>query len=128
MAGYVVNIEEKTMDNNFFREVLFTAQNVQLVVMSLGPGEEIGLETHDDGDQFIRVEAGKGIAILDGEEHDLEDGSAVVIPAGVQHNIINSSSQQSLKLYTIYSPPEHPDGTVNKDKAEALAYEKEHHQ
>jgi len=127
MAGYVINIEEKTVDNNFFREVLFTAQRVQLVVMSLGPGEEIGLETHDDGDQFIRVEAGKGIAILDGEEHDLEDGSAVVIPAGVQHNIINSSPQQSLKLYTIYSPPEHPDGTVNKDKAEALAYEKEHH-
>ena len=127
MAGYVINIEEKTLDNNFFREVLFTAQNVQLVVMSLGPGEEIGLETHDDGDQFIRVEAGKGIAILDGEEHDLEDGSAVVIPAGVQHNIINNSPQQPLKLYTIYSPPEHPDGTVNKDKAEALAYEKEHH-
>jgi len=127
MAGYVINIEEKTVDNNFFREVLFTAQRVQLVVMSLRPGEEIGLETHDDGDQFIRVEAGKGIAILDGEEHDLEDGSAVVIPAGVQHNIINSSPQQSLKLYTIYSPPEHPDGTVNKDKAEALAYQKEHH-
>ena len=127
MAGYVINIEEKTVDNNFFREVLFTAQRVQLVVMSLRPGEEIGLETHDDGDQFIRVEAGKGIAILDGEEHDLEDGSAVVIPAGVQHNIINNSPQQTLKLYTIYSPPEHPDGTVNKDKAEALAYEKEHH-
>ena len=127
MAGYVINIEEKTVDNNFFREVLFTAQRVQLVVMSLRPGEEIGLETHDDGDQFIRVEAGKGIAILDGEEHDLKDGSAVVIPAGVQHNIINNSPQQPLKLYTIYSPPEHPDGTVNKDKAEALAYEKEHH-
>jgi len=127
MAGYVINIEEKTVDNNFFREVLFTAQRVQLVVMSLRPGEEIGLETHDDGDQFIRVEAGKGIAILDGEEHDLEDGSAVVIPAGVQHNIINNSPQQPLKLYTIYSPPEHPDGTVNKDKAEALAYQKEHH-
>ena len=127
MAGYVINIEEKTVDNKFFREVLFTAPRVQLVVMSLGPGEEIGLETHDDGDQFIRVEAGKGIAILDGEKHDLEDGSAVVIPAGVQHNIINSSPQESLKLYTIYSPPEHPDGTVNKDKAEALAYEKEHH-
>jgi len=127
MAGYAINIEEKTVDNNFFREVLFTAQRVQLVVMSLGPCEEIGLETHDDGDQFIRVEAGKGIAILDGEEHELEDGSAVVIPAGVKHNIINSSPQQPLKLYTIYSPPEHPDGTVNKDKAEALAYEKEHH-
>ena len=127
MAGYVINIEEKTLDNHFFREVLFTASRVQLVVMSLGPGEEIGLETHDDGDQFIRVEAGEGKAILDGEEHDLEDGSAVVIPAGVRHNIINSSQQQPLKLYTLYSPPEHPDGTINKDKAEALAYEKEHH-
>lgn len=127
MAGYVINIEEKTLDNNFFREVLFTAGSVQLVVMSLGPGEEIGLETHDDGDQFIRVEAGKGKAILDGEEHALEDGSAVVIPAGVRHNIINSSPQQPLKLYTLYSPPEHPDGTINKNKAEALAYEKEHH-
>ena len=127
MAGYVTNIEEKTLDNNFFREVLFTAQRVQLVVMSLAPGEEIGMETHEDGDQFIRVEAGKGKAILDGEEHDLEDGSAVVIPGGVQHNIINTSQQDPLKLYTIYSPPEHPDGTVNKNKAEALAYEKEHH-
>jgi len=127
VAGYVTNIEEKTLDNNFFREVLFTAQHVQLVVMSLGPGEEIGMETHDDGDQFIRVESGNGIAILDGEEHPLQDGSAVVIPGGVRHNIVNSSQQQSLKLYTLYSPPEHPDGTINKNKAEALAYEKEHH-
>ena len=127
MAGYVINIEEKTLDNNFFREVLFTTQRVQLVVMSLAPGEEIGLETHDHGDQFIRVEAGKGKAILDGAEHALEDGSAVVIPAGVRHNIVNISHQQPLKLYTLYSPPEHPDGTVNRNKAEALAYEKEHH-
>ncbi len=128
MAGYVINIEKKSLDNDFFREVLFTAPHVQLVVMSLGPGEEIGLETHDDGDQFIRVEAGKGKAILDGEEHELADGSAVVIPAGTEHNIVNTSQQEALKLYTIYSPPEHPDGTVNKNKAEALAYEKEHHQ
>lgn len=127
MAGYVVNIEEKTLDNDFFREVLFTAHHVQLVVMSLAPGEEIGEETHDHGDQFIRVEAGNGKAILDGEEHDLEDGAAVVIPAGVRHNIVNSSQQQSLKLYTLYSPPEHPDGTIHKNKAEAVAYEKEHH-
>lgn len=126
-AGYVINIEEKTLDNDFFREVLFTASNVQLVVMSIGPGEEIGLETHDDVDQFIRVEAGSGKAILNGQEHNLEDGSAVVIPAGTEHNIINTSQQESLKLYTLYSPPEHPDGTVNKDKAEAIAYEKEHH-
>ncbi|HEX6043312.1 MAG TPA: cupin domain-containing protein [Pyrinomonadaceae bacterium] len=127
MAGYVVNIEEKTLDNDFFREVLFTAHSVQLVVMSLAPGEEIGEETHDHGDQFIRVEAGTGKAILDGEEHDLEDGAAVVIPAGVRHNIVNSSQQEPLKLYTIYSPPEHPDGTIHKNKAEAVAYEKEHH-
>jgi mannose-6-phosphate isomerase-like protein (cupin superfamily) len=127
MAGYVINIEKKSLDNDFFREVLFTAPHVQLVVMSLAPGEEIGLETHEDGDQFIRVEAGKGKAILDGKEHDLEDGSAVVIPAGTEHNIINSSRQEPLKLYTIYSPPEHPDGTVHQNKAEAVAYEKEHH-
>ncbi len=126
MAGYMINIEKKSLQNDFFREVLFTAQRVQLVVMSLAPGEDIGLETHDDGDQFIRVEAGKGKAILDGEEHVLEDGSAVVIPGGPEHNIINTSRQEPLKLYTIYSPPEHPDGTVHKNKAEALAYEKEH--
>ena len=126
-AGYVTNIEEKSLDNDFFREVLFTASHVQLVVMSLAPGEEIGLETHTDVDQFIRVEAGSGKAILNGKEHALEDGSAVVIPAGTEHNIVNTSQQESLKLYTLYSPPEHPDGTVHKDKAEAVAYEKEHH-
>jgi mannose-6-phosphate isomerase-like protein (cupin superfamily) len=127
MAGYLINIEKKSLENNFFREVLFTGPHSQLVVMSLAPGDEIGLETHDDIDQFIRVEAGKGKAILNGEEHDLEDGSAVVIPAGTEHNIINISRQESLKLYTVYSPPEHPQGTVHKNKAEALAYEKEHH-
>jgi mannose-6-phosphate isomerase-like protein (cupin superfamily) len=95
--------------------------------MSIGPGEEIGLETHDDRDQFIRVEAGTGKAVLNGEENDLADGSAVVIPAGTEHNIINSSQVDALKLYTIYSPPEHPDGTIHKNKAEAEAYEKEHH-
>ena len=126
-AGYVINIEEKSLDNDYFREVLFTASHMQLVVMSLGPGEEIGLETHDDVDQFIRVEAGDGKAVLNGQEHALADGSAVVIPAGTEHNIINTSQQEPLKLYTIYTPPEHPDGTINKDKAEALAYEKEHH-
>ena len=127
MAGYAINIEEKSLKNNHFREVLFTGPGLQLVVMSLEPGEEIGLETHDGIDQFIRVEAGRGKALLNGKEYELEDGSAVVIPAGVEHNIINTSSQESLKLYTIYSPPEHPDGTVHKNKAEALAYEKEHH-
>lgn len=127
MSGYITNIEAKTLENDFFREVLFTAQRMQLVVMALQPGEEIGLESHDDVDQFIRVEAGQGKAILDGEETDLADGSVVVIPAGTEHNIVNISQTEPLKLYTIYSPPEHPDGTVHKDKAAALAYEAEHH-
>jgi mannose-6-phosphate isomerase-like protein (cupin superfamily) len=95
--------------------------------MALGPGEEIGMETHADVDQFIRVEAGRGTVILDGKEQPLEDGSAVVIPAGTKHNILNASRTEALKLYTIYSPPEHPDGTVHKTKAEADAYEREHH-
>ncbi|NLF15538.1 MAG: cupin domain-containing protein [Anaerolineaceae bacterium] len=127
MAGYVTNIEDKTLDNNYFRQVLFTGPYSQLVVMSLAPGDDIGLETHDDVDQFIRVEAGQGMAILDGEEHDLADGSAVVIPAGTEHNVVNQSQSEPLKLYTIYTPPEHPDGTVHKNKAEAVAYEREHH-
>jgi mannose-6-phosphate isomerase-like protein (cupin superfamily) len=127
MAGYLINIEEKSLENTNFREVLFTGPHAQLVVMALQPGEEIGLETHDDVDQFIRVEAGHGTAVLDGKQLALEDGSAVVIPAGTQHNIVNSSKTDPLKLYTIYSPPEHPDGTVHKTKAEADAYEREHH-
>ncbi len=128
MPGYVTNIETKTLENEFFREVLFTAERIQLVVMALQPGEEIGEEVHDDVDQFIRVEAGDGKAVLDGEESALGDGSIVVIPAGTRHNVINTSTTQALKLYTIYSPPEHPDGTINRDKAEALAYEAAHHQ
>jgi len=128
MVGYLINIETKSLENEYFREVLFTGTHSQLVVMSLAPGEDIGLETHDNVDQFIRVEGGQGKAILNGEEHALEDGSAVVIPAGTQHNIINSSQSDSLKLHTIYSPPEHPQGTIHKNKGEALAYEKEHHQ
>jgi mannose-6-phosphate isomerase-like protein (cupin superfamily) len=127
MAGYVTNIEAKTLANERFREVLFTADNVQLVLMTLKGGEEIGLETHDDVDQFIRVEAGQGKAILDGVEHALEDGSAVVIPAGTAHNIVNASPTEPLRLYTLYSPPEHPDGTVHATKAEADAYERKHH-
>lgn len=127
MAGYSVNIEDRTQKNNFFREVLFTGPNSQLVVMALKPGEDIGVETHDDVDQFIRVESGTGKAILDGKEHKLEDGVAVVIPAGTEHNIINTSQSEPMKLYTVYTPPEHPDGTVHKTKAEAEAYEREKH-
>ena len=127
MSGYVTNIEKGTLANDHFRSVLFTGPNSQLVLMALKPGEEIGLETHDDIDQFIRVESGAGVAILDGEEHELEDGSAVVIPAGTQHNVVNRSPSEPLKLYTLYSPPEHPDGTVHKTKAEAEAAGHAHH-
>lgn len=127
MGGYLTDIEKRTMANSFFREVLFTGPHLQLVLMSLRPGEEIGLETHDDVDQFIRVESGQGKAILDGKEHPLEDGSAVVIPARTRHNIVNSSLVDALKLYTIYAPPEHPEGTVHRTKAEAEASEKAHH-
>ena len=127
MAGYHVDIEKKTEKNDYFREVLFTGPHSQLVVMSLNVGEDIGLETHPDTDQFIRIEEGKGKAVLDGEEFELEDGSAIVIPAGTQHNVINTSSKKAMKLYTVYTPPEHPDGTIHKTKAEAEAAEKEHH-
>lgn len=127
MAGYVTNIEAKSLENTYFREVLFTAPHSQLVVMSLLPGEDIGLETHDDVDQFIRVESGQGTALLNGESHDLEDGSAVVIPAGTEHNIINGSASAPLKLYTVYTPPNHADGTIHKTRAEAMAYEETHH-
>ncbi len=126
MSGYVVDLEKRTLQNKWFREVLFTGPQSQLVVMSIAPGGDIGMETHGDVDQFIRIEAGKGKAILNGEEHSLEDGSAVVIPAGTEHNIVNSSLTEPLKLYTVYTPPEHPQGTVHKTKADALAAHHDH--
>lgn len=116
MAGYVTNIENDTLENKDYRRVLYTGRNMQLVLMTLQPGEEIGLETHDEHDQFIRVEAGTGTAMLDGKKHDLSDGVAVVIPAGVEHNVINTSKKDPLRLYTLYGPPEHPDGTVHHTK------------
>jgi mannose-6-phosphate isomerase-like protein (cupin superfamily) len=127
MSGYHTDIEKKSLENNYFREVLFTGPHSQLVVMALQPGEDIGKETHPDTDQFIRVEAGTGKAILDGQEYPLQDGSAIVIPAGAEHNIINTSSTALLKLYTVYTPPEHPAGTIHKTKAEAEEYEHAHH-
>ena len=127
MAGYVTDIERRTLENEYFREVLFTGPHSQLVVMSLRPGEEIGMETHADVDQFIRFEAGKGKVVLNGREQSVEDGSAVVIPAGTEHNVVNTSASEALKLYSIYTPPEHPDGTVHKTKAEAEEYERKHH-
>jgi mannose-6-phosphate isomerase-like protein (cupin superfamily) len=127
MAGYYVNIEKRTQKNDYFREVLFTGPRSQLVVMALQPGEDIGLETHPETDQFIRVEEGKGKAILQGEEYKLKEGSAIIIPAGTEHNVINTSSKKALKLYTIYTPPEHPSGTTHKTKADAEAYKEELH-
>lgn len=124
MHGYVTDIERDTIENEDFRRVLFTGPNTQLVLMTLRPGEDIGLETHDGHDQFIRVEAGTGVVMLDGEERALADGSAVVIPAGVEHNIVNTSDEP-LRLYTLYSPPEHPDGTVHRTKREAEAAERD---
>ena len=119
MKGYRINIEEKTLQNNYFREVLYTAQHSQLVVMSLLPGEDIGVEVHEIVDQFIRIEEGEGKAILDGTTSTFTAGSAVVIPAGTKHNIINTSSEKKLKLYTIYSPAHHKDKTRHKTKKEA---------
>lgn len=118
MVGHVTNIERDTLENEDYRRVLFTGPNLQLVLMTLQPGEEIGLETHDEHDQFIRIEAGEGVARLNDEEHALTDGVTVVIPAGTRHNIINTSKSEPLRLYTIYSPPEHPDGTVHPTKAD----------
>ncbi len=125
MAGYVVNIEERTLGNDSFREVLHTAKHSQLVVMSLLPGEEIGMEVHDL-DQFLRFESGSVKVILDGDEHDVGADWAVVIPAGTNHNVINTSATEKVKLYTIYSPAEHPPGTVHVTKAEADAAEHAH--
>lgn len=122
MAGYKTNIEKETLENTYFRKVLFTAPHSQLVVMSLNPGEEIGVEVHHL-DQFIRFEEGEGKVILDGKEYDVKDDDVVVIPEGVEHNVINTSKTNTLKLYTIYSPPEHKDGTIHKTKAEADAAE-----
>ncbi len=124
MKGYITNIEKSSLENTDFRRVLYTTKNSQLVLMSLKPSEEIGMEVHDDIDQFIRVEAGNGKAIIDDHEYELEDGSAVVIPAGANHNVINTS-EVDMKLYTIYTPPEHKDGTIHDVKPDAEA-EEEH--
>ena len=116
MIGYVTNIERDTLANQDYRRVLFTGRYTQLVLMTLQPGEEIGLEVHEDHDQFIRVEEGAGKAILNDEEHALSDGMIVVIPAGARHNVVNTSADAPLRLYTLYSPPEHPDGTIHRTK------------
>ncbi len=126
MTGYTINIKEKTLQNENFREVLHTSRYSQLVVMSLLPNEEIGMEVHDVVDQFIRIEQGEAKAILNGEEFVFSDGMAIVVPAGAEHNIINTSSENKLKLYTIYSPADHRDKTIHKTKQDALSDEHDH--
>jgi mannose-6-phosphate isomerase-like protein (cupin superfamily) len=121
MKGFNDNIEKDTIENKDFRKVLYTGKHSQLVLMSLKPKEEIGMETHEENDQFFRFEKGDGKVIIDGNEYEVTDGSAVVVPMGAEHNVINTSESDELKLYTIYSPPHHKDGTERKTKEEASA-------
>lgn len=129
MTGYVGPIEKQTEENTYFRKVLFTGKHTQLVLMCLQPGEEIGSEVHTDVDQFFRIETGEAKFIFNGsEEHVVHDGDAVIVPAGTFHNVINTSKTEKLQLYTLYSPPNHPDGTIHKTKEEADEAEMhEHH-
>lgn len=121
MKGFFGNIEQMTLENNNFRKVLYTGKHSQLVLMSLKPKEEIGMEVHEDNDQFFRFEKGTGKCIIDGNEYELIDGVAIVVPAGAQHNIINTSETDDLDLYTIYSPAHHKDGIVRATREEAEA-------
>jgi mannose-6-phosphate isomerase-like protein (cupin superfamily) len=128
MTGYFGHIEKETEKNNFFRKVLFTGKHLQLVVMCLQGGEEIGKEIHKTVDQFFRVESGKAKFILnDTETHTIGAGDAAIVPAGTWHNVINASKTEVLKLYTVYTPPNHPEGTIHKTKADAEAAEKAAH-
>ncbi len=121
--GFHSNIEKDTIENENFRKVLYTGKHSQLVLMSLAPNEEIGMEVHTDNDQFFRFEKGQGKVIIDGNEYEVSDGSAVIVPAGAQHNVVNTSATERLNLYTIYSPAHHKDGIVRATKAEAEANE-----
>lgn len=121
MKGFHVNIERETLENDDFRRVLYTAKHSQLVLMSLKPKEEIGMEVHKENDQFFRFETGTGMCIIDGNEYAVGDGSVIVVPAGAEHNVINVSEAEPLKLYTIYSPAHHRDGVIRATKAEAEA-------
>ena len=118
MKGYVDDIQARTLENEDFRRVLYTGKNLQLVLMTLSPGCDIGEEVHEDRDQFFRIEEGRGTILIDGKANRVEDDFAVIVPAGARHNVINDGDAP-LKLYTIYGPPEHRDGTVHKDKAQA---------
>jgi len=119
MKGFHTNIERDTLENTDFRRVLYTAKHLQLVLMSLQPKEEIGLETHPENDQFLRFEGGRGAVFIGGHQYEVADGDAVIVPAGTQHNVVNLSETEGLKIYTIYSPPHHRDGTVHGSKKQA---------
>ena len=123
MKGFFANIEKDTLENSNFRKVLYSAKHCQLVLMSLQPKEEIGMEVHEENDQFFRFEQGEGKVIIDGNEYPVKDGDAIIVPSGAQHNVINVSDSETLKLYTIYSPPHHKDGIVRATKEEAEANE-----
>jgi mannose-6-phosphate isomerase-like protein (cupin superfamily) len=125
MKGFIGNIEKLSEDNVFFRKVLYTSSHSQLVVMSLRPKEEIGIEVHEENDQFLRFETGKGVVVIDGVSHDVSGGFAVVIPSGAKHNVVNTSDTEYLKLYTIYSPAHHRDGVVHKTREDAVKDEEE---
>ena len=127
MTGFCDSIEDLTKQNSYFRKVLFTGKHCQLVLMTLKPGEEIGAEVHDNVDQFFRFEEGEGKVVIEDSEYAVKDSFAVIVPAGSRHNVINTSQTDSLKLYTIYSPPNHPDGTIHKTKEETEIYEREQH-
>ena len=125
MKGFYTNIEKATLENGNYRKVLYSSKHCQIVLMTLKPKEEIGMEVHKDNDQFFRFESGVGKCIIDGNEYTLGDGVAIIIPAGAQHNIINTSKTEELKMYTIYSPAHHKDGIVRATKQEAEANEAE---
>jgi mannose-6-phosphate isomerase-like protein (cupin superfamily) len=125
MKGFYQNIEEATLENTNFRKVLYSGKHSQLVLMSLKPLEEIGMETHSENDQFFRFESGTGKCIIDGNEYELKDGVAIIVPAGAEHNIINTSETEDLKLYTIYSPAHHKDQLVRVTRKQAIDNEED---
>jgi mannose-6-phosphate isomerase-like protein (cupin superfamily) len=119
MKGFQNNIEKNSLENRHFRKVIYSGKHLQVVLMSLKPGEEIGLETHASTDQFFRFEGGQGKCIIDGNEYQVKNGDAIVVPAGSKHNLINTDSEKEFKMYTIYAPPQHKDGLINTTKKDA---------
>ena len=127
MSGYFGHIEADTLENEYFRKVLYTGKRMQLVLMTIQPGDDIGMEDHDGHDQFFRFESGEGEVVVGDETYKVGDGDVVIVPDGARHNVINTSETEPLKLYTIYAPAEHADGTIHETKAEAMEAEEDHH-